>query len=263
LDLLVNLGVDFYVSLNTKEENLLSYRSFIGDADYIELPTIDRDIAPDAKVIELVDMIYDAIINMRLVYVGCLGGHGRSGVIAALVSQKYFLWDASRSIKHVQCMHLTRKYNRHKPTPQGKQQYAQIRRYHTIRKPLKVLITGDRNSSVDFDAMIRKQFSLLPPDSVVVHGCCKGIDLYAADIATNMGFKTISYPANWDLYGKAAGPIRNKEMLNENPDYILAFHPNIKESKGTKNMITQALKAGYRVWLCTPKYRYEVDITLL
>jgi hypothetical protein len=65
-----------------------------------------------------------------------------------------------------------------------------------------------------------------------------------------------SFPADWETYGKAAGPIRNTQMLTEgNPDMVAAFHNDISKSKGTKNMIVQAKKAGIKVILLTDTER--------
>jgi hypothetical protein len=51
----------------------------------------------------------------------------------------------------------------------------------------------------------------------------------------------VSVPADWDKYGKRAGAMRNQQMLDEHPDIeqALAFHPNLKESKGTKDMVAR------------------------
>jgi hypothetical protein len=49
--------------------------------------------------------------------------------------------------------------------------------------------------------------------------------------------KIKKFPANWDLYGKAAGHLRNKEMALY-ADGLIAFM--INNSKGTSNMIKQA-----------------------
>ncbi len=56
------------------------------------------------------------------------------------------------------------------------------------------------------------------------------------------------YPANWDL-GKAAGPIRNAEMVAAGADMVIAVHRFLPNSKGTKNCVSLALKAGIPVYL--------------
>jgi hypothetical protein len=56
------------------------------------------------------------------------------------------------------------------------------------------------------------------------------------------------YPADWKRYGNAAGAIRNTQMLVEGkPDIVLAFPTGrLSITKGTKNMVQQARKAGVR-----------------
>jgi hypothetical protein len=69
-------------------------------------------------------------------------------------------------------------------------------------------------------------------------------------IARRLGFTTVTYPANWFKFGKAAGPKRNQEMLNkERPDFVLAFHNDIGNSRGTKDMVNRAHKARIPVHL--------------
>lgn len=45
------------------------------------------------------------------------------------------------------------------------------------------------------------------------HGGAEGADTLAKEYALLRGWTVYDWPANWDLYGKAAGPIRNAEML--------------------------------------------------
>ena len=83
----------------------------------------------------------------------------------------------------------------------------------------------------------------------------------SANIAKTLGMTLISskendnynnpgFPADWKKYGRAAGPIRNKQMLNEGkPDLVLAFHTNIENSKGTKSMIQIAKKSEIKIIL--------------
>lgn len=71
-----------------------------------------------------------------------------------------------------------------------------------------------------------------------------------------------SHPADWNKYGKVAGPIRNSEMLKLHPDIdlVLAFHDDLSESKGTRDMVHKAQKAGIEVWVTS---RRLPRITLL
>jgi hypothetical protein len=92
--------------------------------------------------------------------------------------------------------------------------------------------------------LIEDYILTLPKDTVIIEGKCRGADKISGYLARKHGLKVVTVPAKWTLYGKQAGPIRNKEMLDMyNPDLIVAFHNHIEDSKGTKNMMEQALKA--------------------
>lgn len=110
-------------------------------------------------------------------------------------------------------------------------------------KTMKLLITGDRNG-FDLNRMI-EEIKLINPTEIIV-GDARGVDystfliVKQLNIPINPNNENKPYKANWDKYGKMAGPIRNKEMLDQKPDFVLAFHSNYKTSKGTKNCIEQA-----------------------
>lgn len=91
----------------------------------------------------------------------------------------------------------------------------------------------------------------LNPD-LVIEGEAPGADTLAREAAEYFGIPVLAFPANWQKYGRAAGPIRNTEMLNEGkPDMVVAFHNDYLHSKGTKNMVEQALKRGLKVVIQT------------
>ena len=76
---------------------------------------------------------------------------------------------------------------------------------------------------------------------VVIHGACKGADVLAGQAAHILDIQVEEYPAEWGRYGRAAGPIRNQQMLDEGrPDCLLAFHSDIRKSKGTADKIRRA-----------------------
>lgn len=79
---------------------------------------------------------------------------------------------------------------------------------------------------------IRKKYTL-----VFLSGECRGADRLGERYAYENGFGVEKYPADWKKYGKAAGPKRNKLMV-EKADYIIAFWDG--KSKGTKSLIGYA-----------------------
>ena len=79
---------------------------------------------------------------------------------------------------------------------------------------------------------------------LIITGGASGADALAAEIAFKWGTPLAIYPAQWDSYGKGAGPIRNGWMLEfGQPDLVVAF----SGGRGTANMIKQAREAGVNV----------------
>jgi hypothetical protein len=110
-----------------------------------------------------------------------------------------------------------------------------------------VIICGDRNWT-NTDAIVW-QIMNLPEDCLIIEGEAKGADTIAREAAILLGRPWKGFKADWNKYHKAAGPIRNAEMLKYllqfAPDIkVLCFHSNMEESKGTMNMYLQARKAG-------------------
>lgn len=108
-----------------------------------------------------------------------------------------------------------------------------------------VVISGDREWQDE--ERIKKIFEKLEGDITIIHGGCRGLDLLGAKVGKNMGFKIIEVPAEWNLYGKGAGVIRNEKMLRMNPDLVIYFHDNLTESKGTKNLVNTAKKMKLKI----------------
>lgn len=115
---------------------------------------------------------------------------------------------------------------------------------------MRVLVCGSRHfkDPVLMDKVLSKVFD---ETCVLIQGMAKGADLLAfkwlytkyPDLWQHMND---AYPANWKKYGKAAGPIRNKQMLEEGkPDLVIAFLA--PDSRGTANMISQAETMGVPV----------------
>lgn len=78
----------------------------------------------------------------------------------------------------------------------------------------------------------------------LVAGDATGADSLAISWAKCREVDCKVFPADWQQHGDAAGPIRNKAMLDtERPDAVIAF----PGAKGTRNCCKLAEKAGVRV----------------
>lgn len=114
-----------------------------------------------------------------------------------------------------------------------------------------ILCCGDRNWT-DIDT-IRRTLEL-PPGTIIVHGDARGADRLSGVVAREREFEVRAYPADWNKHGKAAGPIRNREMFNtEKPELVIAFHDDLANSKGTKDMVKYAESKGCPVMRVTTK----------
>ncbi len=85
----------------------------------------------------------------------------------------------------------------------------------------------------------------------VGHGACRGADLLAAEVARSLGWRETAYPADWQRYGRAAGPRRNAEMLAVHaPLVVCAFSISRPPTPGTTDMLRQSIEARVpvRVW---------------
>jgi len=111
---------------------------------------------------------------------------------------------------------------------------------------MRILVCGDRRWT-DY-GMIWKELVERLPIELVIHGGARGADALAGRAARELGIPVSEFPAEWSRYGRAAGPIRNRRMLDEGkPDLVLAFHNDINRSLGTRNMVRQAVEAGVPV----------------
>jgi hypothetical protein len=89
---------------------------------------------------------------------------------------------------------------------------------------------------------------------VVITGGATGADAEAYHVARHHGYETEVYLADWESYGRAAGPIRNQRMLDEGkPDIVVAFKNDLDPTLskgGTEHMLKIAQAAGVpTIWV--------------
>ena len=112
---------------------------------------------------------------------------------------------------------------------------------------MKILICGSRDWFLA--GPIEKRLSLLNvnEDHTIIEGGAEGADRVARSVGLAYGFDVVTVWANWEKYGKAAGPRRNRAMLDMKPDLVLAFHKDLSKSKGTADTVREAQKRGIKV----------------
>ena len=79
---------------------------------------------------------------------------------------------------------------------------------------------------------------------ILYSGCAKGVDTLAIDYAKEKGIKYKEFPANWEIHGNDAGPIRNSKMI-ASADGLVVFWDG--KSKDTKDIIGKAERKGIKV----------------
>lgn len=114
---------------------------------------------------------------------------------------------------------------------------------------MKVLICGGRDytNTNQFNRFMHNFVAENGPITCIVQGGQSGADAMARFYA-NQRILTIflqTYRAEWEIYGRAAGPLRNQKMLEKNPDiaWVIAF----PGGRGTANMVEQARERGFNV----------------
>lgn len=82
------------------------------------------------------------------------------------------------------------------------------------------------------------------PIDAIIEGDARGADRLAGFWARKNKIDNLKYKADWDKHGKAAGILRNRQMLDEGkPDMVIAF----PGGRGTENMVYIAREAGVEV----------------
>jgi len=111
---------------------------------------------------------------------------------------------------------------------------------------MRVLICGSRDWK-DASPIAYIMDNYLDPDTdTVIVGGARGADSIAQSEALARCIPVIVVPAQWDRHGRAAGPIRNQQMIDRYmPDVVYAFP--MSYSKGTSDMLCRAEKAGIPV----------------
>lgn len=119
---------------------------------------------------------------------------------------------------------------------------------------MRVIIAGGREVKIDRGVELVKEAIAASGFEIteIVNGGANGIDAAARKYWHNRfdgkipEFPLRTMSADWNKYGKSAGPIRNREMAR-NADALIAIWDG--QSRGTKNMIETAQEFGLTVYV--------------
>lgn len=112
---------------------------------------------------------------------------------------------------------------------------------------MRVIVCGGRDYA-DREKVFAELDSIrlsVPLDTLmIIQGGAKGADALAREWCLQRHVEYVNVPADWEAYGKRAGPLRNLKMVTKyRPHLVLAF----PGGRGTADMVKQATGAGVEV----------------
>ena len=111
---------------------------------------------------------------------------------------------------------------------------------------MRLLIAGSRTIHPNYSFLMNCiQLHSISDISEIVSGGASGVDYEGEHFASHHEIPVRKFPANWDTHGKAAGPIRNREMA-EYADCLLLIWSG--DSPGSKNMKAEMMKLNKPIY---------------
>ena len=116
---------------------------------------------------------------------------------------------------------------------------------------MRIIVTGSRkwNDKVAVWDALNDAYQEHGPFMLVHGGCSTGADAIATEwwraASRLVGVEMDVFHAAWGARGKAAGPERNRRMIEAGADLVLAFP--LPEGSGTQHTIRLAREAGIEV----------------
>jgi hypothetical protein len=90
---------------------------------------------------------------------------------------------------------------------------------------------------------------------VLISGGATGADTLGIQWARSREVPVEVYPAQWRLYGRRAGPLRNLKMIGTGIDVLLAF----PGGRGTQHMMLACMKHGIKVIAIKDDKKYSEE----
>lgn len=116
---------------------------------------------------------------------------------------------------------------------------------------MRVIVCGGRdyaNRARVFDELDTIYFAVPLDSLMVIQGGATGADALAREWCIQRHVEYANVPADWETFGKQAGPLRNQKMVSKyKPHLVLAF----PGGRGTADMVKRAEEAGVEVRKCS------------
>lgn len=106
-----------------------------------------------------------------------------------------------------------------------------------------IIIAGTRTFQ-DFERLVAHCDQLIKGPVEIVSGGARGVDQLGERYARLRGYPLKRFPADWQQYDKAAGPIRNRQMAAY-ADRAIVFWDG--KSKGSKDLIRACRQVNKRI----------------
>lgn len=105
----INIFIDLTNNGEAITRGLEEYRKLLNkDTKYISFPIIDCKTTDNNKTLSLCYEILDYLKKGNIIYVHCIGGHGRSGIICSIIYGLYYNIDGHKAMKKIQKKHHSR-----------------------------------------------------------------------------------------------------------------------------------------------------------
>lgn len=125
----------------------------------------------------------------------------------------------------------------------------------------KLAIVGSRTMKDEdlFQVAVDKWIGIYGVPIAIVTGDAKGADRLARQYAKANLIELIVKEADWSQFGKAAGPMRNQQIVDE-CTHMLAFPAS--KSAGTRDSMRKAQASGKKIIVCELSEFTELEKSL-
>lgn len=113
---------------------------------------------------------------------------------------------------------------------------------------MKLIIAGSRHLEEPSVLPLLMEWRAMGSDvTEVVSGGCRGVDAAGELYASYVDLPVKQFPADWKTHGRAAGPIRNKQMAEYADALLLIWDGKSRGSQNMKYCMRQFNKPVYEI----------------